>query len=92
MSSRAWPRGRTASRRVAMYTQLHHAAVDGQAAVALANALLDLTPRAARLELKPSRRQKVFKLEMTEMLRGVIASQARRWRTSSAACRRPWAR
>jgi len=31
-------------RRVALYTQLHHAAVDGQAAVALANALLDLTP------------------------------------------------
>ena len=63
-------------RRAAMYTQLHHAAVDGQAAVALANALLDLTPEPRKLELKPSRRQKVFKLDMTEMLRGVIANQA----------------
>ena len=63
-------------RRVALYTQLHHAAVDGQAAVALANALLDLSPVPRALEIKPSRRQKVFKLDMTEMLRGVIASQA----------------
>ena len=31
-------------KRVAMYSQLHHAAVDGQAAVALANAILDVTP------------------------------------------------
>jgi diacylglycerol O-acyltransferase len=36
--------GPNGQRRAAMYTQLHHAAVDGQAAVALANALLDLTP------------------------------------------------
>jgi diacylglycerol O-acyltransferase / wax synthase len=63
-------------RRVAMYTQLHHAAVDGQAAVALANALLDLSATPRALEPKASRRQKVFKLEMTEMLRGVIGSQA----------------
>ncbi|MFO1330228.1 MAG: wax ester/triacylglycerol synthase family O-acyltransferase, partial [Rubrivivax sp.] len=63
-------------RRAAMYTQLHHAAVDGQAAVALANALLDVTPQPRQLEVKPSSRQKVFKLEMTEMLRGVIGAQA----------------
>lgn len=63
-------------RRVAMYTQLHHAAVDGQAAVALANALLDLSPEPRTLALRPSARKKVFKLEMTEMLRGVIVQQA----------------
>jgi WS/DGAT/MGAT family acyltransferase len=63
-------------RRAALYTQLHHAAVDGQAAVALANALLDLSPEPRKLELRPSSRQKVFKLEMTEMLRGVIGNQA----------------
>jgi diacylglycerol O-acyltransferase len=68
--------GPNGQRRAAMYTQLHHAAVDGQAAVALANALLDLTPEPRALELKASRRQKVFRLDMTEMLRGVIASQA----------------
>jgi WS/DGAT/MGAT family acyltransferase len=68
--------GPKGEKRAAIYTQLHHAAVDGQAAVALANALLDLTPQPRRLALRPSRRQKVFKLEMTEMLRGVLASQA----------------
>jgi diacylglycerol O-acyltransferase len=56
--------------RVALYTQLHHAAVDGQAAVALANAILDLTPRAARAGAQALAPQKVFKLDMTEMLRG----------------------
>jgi WS/DGAT/MGAT family acyltransferase len=68
--------GPQGQKRVAIYTQLHHAAVDGQAAVALANALLDLSPEPRRLEPRPSRREKVFKLEMAEMLRGVLASQA----------------
>jgi len=68
--------GPQGERRAAMYSQLHHAAVDGQAAVALANALLDLHAEGRRIELKPSKRQKVFKLEMTEMLRGVIGNQA----------------
>jgi diacylglycerol O-acyltransferase len=36
------------NKRVGLYSKLHHAAVDGQAAVALANAILDVTPRAAR--------------------------------------------
>ncbi|MEO5697584.1 MAG: wax ester/triacylglycerol synthase domain-containing protein, partial [Burkholderiaceae bacterium] len=64
------------NRRVALYTQLHHAAVDGQAAVALANAILDISPEPRAIEVRPSKRQKVFKLEMTEMLRGVIGNQA----------------
>jgi diacylglycerol O-acyltransferase len=69
------PEGR---RRVALYTQLHHAAVDGQAAVALANAILDVTPTPRAIEGKPSRRPRTFQLEMTEMLRGVLASQAQK--------------
>ena len=36
------------------------------------NALLDLSPVPRTLELRPSRRQKVFKLDMTEMLRDQI--------------------
>ncbi len=44
-------------KRVAMYTQLHHAAVDGQAAVALANAILDIEPQPRARELKPSTRR-----------------------------------
>jgi len=65
-------------RRVALYTQLHHAAVDGQAAVALANALLDVTPEPRAIPATPSRRSKVFRLEMTEMLRGVLGNQAQK--------------
>ena len=64
-------------RRVAMYSQLHHAAVDGQAAVALANATLDLTPEP-RVLPRRGKLQGTFRLDMTEMLRGVIGSQAQK--------------
>jgi WS/DGAT/MGAT family acyltransferase len=70
--------GANGRRRVGLYTQLHHAAVDGQAAVALANALMDVSPHPRTIELKPSRRARVFRLEMTEMLRGVLGSQAQK--------------
>ncbi|MDO9072769.1 MAG: wax ester/triacylglycerol synthase family O-acyltransferase [Rubrivivax sp.] len=70
--------GANGRRRVALYTQLHHAAVDGQAAVALANALLDVTPEPRAIEMRPSKRKRVFRLEMTEMLRGVLGSQAQK--------------
>lgn len=62
-------------RRVAVYTQLHHAAVDGQAAVALANVLLDTTPTPRAVDVRPSRRPRVYRLEMAEMLRGVLGNQ-----------------
>ena len=65
-------------RRVALYTQLHHAAVDGQAAVALANAILDLSANAPPPALRPSKRTKVFRLDMTEMLRSALAGQAQK--------------
>jgi WS/DGAT/MGAT family acyltransferase len=68
--------GANGRRRVALYTQLHHAAVDGQAAMALAKVLLDVTPEARSIELRPSRRQKTFQIGMSEMLRGALASQA----------------
>jgi diacylglycerol O-acyltransferase / wax synthase len=66
------------NKRVALYTQLHHAAVDGQAAVALANAILDVSAVPRAIEVQPSRRERTFKLEMTEMLRGVIGNQAQK--------------
>lgn len=65
-------------KRVALYTQLHHAAVDGQAAVALANAILDVTPEPRAIEVKPSKRPRTFRLEMAEMLRGVLGNQAQK--------------
>ena len=70
--------GANGHRRVGLYTQLHHAAVDGQAAVALANAIMDLRPVPRAIESRSSRRNKVFRLEMTEMLRGVLGNQAQK--------------
>ena len=63
-------------RRVAVYSQLHHAAVDGQAAVALAQVLMDLQPLGRDLALRPSGRSKVFKIGWAEMLRGAIGAEA----------------
>ena len=68
------------SRRVGLYTQFHHAAVDGQAAVALAQVILDL--QAAGRDIaslpgqRPGSRSKVFQLGWQEMLRGAIAHEA----------------
>ncbi len=70
--------GPEGQKRVALYTQLHHAAVDGQAAVALANAILDLQAEGRPVEVRASRRHKTFELGMTEMLRGVLGSQAQK--------------
>ncbi|MBP6899459.1 MAG: wax ester/triacylglycerol synthase family O-acyltransferase [Burkholderiaceae bacterium] len=64
------------SKRVALYSKFHHAAVDGQAAVALAKVILDLSPGGRELQLKPSSRRKVFQLGSMEMLRGALASEA----------------
>ncbi len=58
----------------AVYTQLHHAAVDGQAAVALAQALLDVGPRPRKVEALPARARK-GRLGTVEMLRGALAHQ-----------------
>ena len=62
-------------KRVGVYTQLHHAAVDGQAAVALANTLLDVTPEPRTIEIVRSTRRKVFRLSMAEMLRGALGNE-----------------
>lgn len=63
------------TKRFAMYTQLHHAAVDGQAAVALGQAILDLSPSGR--EVDQQRRGKVRReLGLAGMLRGVLGNQA----------------
>ena len=59
----------------AMYTQLHHAAVDGQAAVALAQAILDLSTQPREIAPRPAREHK-GQLGMADMLRMAIAGQA----------------
>jgi diacylglycerol O-acyltransferase / wax synthase len=69
------PRTAQGRKQVGLYTQLHHAAVDGLAAVALANVLFDLTPVPRQLELRPSRRTRTFRLEMVEMLRDALGNE-----------------
>jgi WS/DGAT/MGAT family acyltransferase len=66
--------GPNGEKHYAMYTQLHHAAVDGQAAVALAQAILDLGPEPREIPARPARERK-GRLAMTEMLRGALSNQ-----------------
>jgi diacylglycerol O-acyltransferase / wax synthase len=66
--------GPAGTKRFAMYTQLHHAAVDGQAAVALGQAILDLS--AAGREVDQQRHGRVRReLGMADMLRGAMGNQ-----------------
>jgi len=62
-------------KRVGLYTQLHHAAVDGQAAVALATILLDMTEKPRDIGVKPSARPRKYRLGLAEMLSGAVANQ-----------------
>ena len=66
--------GPQGQKRVAMYTQLHHAAVDGQAAVALGQAILDLSPVPREIAAAPERKAR-NPLGMADMLRGALANQ-----------------
>ena len=68
--------GANGLRRVGLYSQFHHAAVDGQAAVAVAQVILDTTPEGRDLEIRPSKRIKTLRLGLGQMLRGAIANEA----------------
>ena len=66
--------GPDGSKRFAMYTQLHHAAVDGQAAVALGQAILDLQPRPpARAAAAAREARRPFGI--SALLRGALSNQ-----------------
>ena len=69
------PRSASGHKQVGVYTQVHHAAVDGQAAVALANVLFDLSPEPRDIALRPSTRRKTFRIGMAEMLRGALGNE-----------------
>ena len=68
-------RGPLGEQRFGLYTQLHHAAVDGQAAVALAQAILDTHP-AGREVPADAPRLRHLKLGAADMLRIALAGQA----------------
>lgn len=61
--------------RIALYTQLHHAAVDGQAAVALAQVILDLSPEPRPIDAIAARGKKRGQLGTVGMLRAAVSQQ-----------------
>lgn len=61
--------------RVALYTQLHHAAVDGQAAVALAQVILDLSPEPRAIDTLAARGKKRGQLGTVGLLRAAVSQQ-----------------
>ena len=70
--------GPNKEKRFGLYTQLHHAAVDGQAAVALANAILDVsaTPRDIKVEPRAAKKPG---LGLAQMLGGVLVNQLQQY-------------
>ena len=70
--------GADKQKRFALYTQLHHAAVDGQAAMALANAILDIGPVPRDVEVEPRAARKPG-IGMAEMLSGVLVNQLQQY-------------
>jgi WS/DGAT/MGAT family acyltransferase len=62
------------TKRYAMYTQLHHAAVDGQAAVALGQAILDLSAEGREVDQQRVGRVRNERSAI-DMLRGALGNQ-----------------
>jgi diacylglycerol O-acyltransferase / wax synthase len=62
------------TKRFGLYSQLHHAAVDGQAAVALGQAILDLSPAGREVEQRGHGKVK-REFGMADMLRGALGNQ-----------------
>jgi diacylglycerol O-acyltransferase / wax synthase len=62
--------------RVGFYSKVHHAAVDGQAAVAMANSVYDLTAEPRRVKPPRARRGSRYQLGMAELLTAALANQA----------------
>jgi diacylglycerol O-acyltransferase / wax synthase len=64
--------------RVGFYSKVHHAAVDGQAAVAMSTAIFDTTPEPRRVKPpRPQRRRNRYQLGVAELLSAALANQIR---------------
>ena len=66
-----------ASGDVAFYSKMHHAAIDGQAGVAVANAVLDLTPEPRTVKPPPARAGKQpYQLGVGELVGAAFSNMA----------------
>ena len=61
--------------RVGFYSKVHHSAVDGQAAVAMANSIFDLTPEPRRVRPPRARRGHSYQLGVAELLGAALSNQ-----------------
>ncbi len=62
--------------RLAFYSKVHHAAVDGQAAVALAGSIFDLAPEGRRVKPPRPVRSNRYQLGVAELLGAAVTNQA----------------
>ncbi len=61
--------------RVALYTKVHHAGIDGQAGVALATAIMDLTPEPRKVKPpRELRRNHRYQLGMAELASAAVSN------------------
>lgn len=60
---------------LALYTKLHHAAIDGQAGVAVANAVLDVTPEPRTVAPSETKAGKRVKLGTAELVGAALTHQ-----------------
>lgn len=63
--------------RIGFYAKVHHAAVDGQAAVEIIKALYDLTPEPRRVRPPRQRRSNRYQLGVAELLSAMAGNQLR---------------
>ena len=61
--------------RVGFYSKLHHAAIDGQAGVALANAILDVSPVPRVVKAAARRSTGKYQLGVAELLGATLSNQ-----------------
>jgi diacylglycerol O-acyltransferase / wax synthase len=61
--------------RIGFYSKVHHAAVDGQAAVAMANSVFDLTPEPRRVKPPRAPRTHRYQLGVAELLGAALGNQ-----------------